>query len=153
MTSPSAYEPLIVLGAPHQGGTKPEMYSMRNGCTTVTPPGRWSTSGPLSRGCSQQDSPRQSFLWHPSHVTELRSAAEISPGAQPGGGISGICPPELFKTLYSNFDIWRNFQITKLKFCILFIFKKSLLKFLFVLLVKHLFTRFILRQAIWSKIS
>jgi len=39
-----------------------------------------------------------------------------------GGGIS---PPEIFKTLHSNFDICRNFQIIKLKYCILIIFKKS----------------------------
>jgi len=27
-------------------------------------------------------------------------------GAQPGGGIWGICPPEIFKTLHRNFDIF-----------------------------------------------
>ena len=35
--------------------------------------------------------------------------------------IWGICPPEIFKTLHSNFDISRNFQIIELKFCILII--------------------------------
>jgi len=37
-------------------------------------------------------------------------------------------PPELFKTLHSNFDICRNFQIIKLKYCILILFKKSLIR-------------------------
>jgi len=37
----------------------------------------------------------------------------------------GNSPPESFKLLHSNFDVWRNFQIIKLKFCILIIFKKS----------------------------
>jgi len=41
------------------------------------------------------------------------------------GGIWGICPPEIFKTLHSNFDICRNFQRIKMKFYILIIFKKS----------------------------
>jgi len=38
----------------------------------ITPPGPWSTSGPVSRGCSQQDSPHQSFLSHSGHVAETR---------------------------------------------------------------------------------
>jgi len=42
-----------------------------------------------------------------------------------GGGIWGICaPPEIFKTLHSNFDICKNFQKIKMKFDILIIFKK-----------------------------
>ena len=51
-------------------------------------------------------------------MSELQS----HPGAQPGGG---ICPPNIFKTLHSNFDIYRNFQRIKMKFYILIIFKKS----------------------------
>jgi len=39
-----------------------------------------------------------------------------------------------------------------MKFCILVIFEKSLIRIFFVLLVNYL-TRFILRQAIWSNIS
>jgi len=42
-----------------------------------------------------------------------------------GGGIWGICHPEIFKTLRSNFDICRNFQRIKMRFYILIIFKKS----------------------------
>ena len=42
-----------------------------------------------------------------------------------GGPFGAFPPPEIFKTLHSNFDICRNFQIIKLKFCILIIFKKS----------------------------
>jgi len=34
-------------------------------------------------------------------------------------------PPEIFKTLHSNFDICRNLQRIKMKFYILIIFKKS----------------------------
>ena len=34
-------------------------------------------------------------------------------------------PPEGFKTLHGNFDICRNFQMIRLKFCILIIFTKS----------------------------
>jgi len=40
------------------------------------------------------------------------------------GGIWGICSPEIFKTLHSNFDICRNFQRIKMKFYILIIFMK-----------------------------
>jgi len=40
-----------------------------------------------------------------------------------GGG--AFAPPEIFKTLQSNFDIWRNFQRLKMEFYILIIFKKS----------------------------
>jgi len=36
----------------------------------VRPPGPWTTSGPLSRGCSQQDLPRQSFLRYAVHMAE-----------------------------------------------------------------------------------
>ena len=46
-----------------------------------------------------------------------------NPGTQPGGG--HLPPPEIFKTLHSNFDICRNFQRIKMKFYILIIFKKS----------------------------
>jgi len=34
----------------------------------------------------------------------------LESGAQPGGGIWGIFPPEIFKTLHRNFDICRNFK-------------------------------------------
>jgi len=47
-----------------------------------------------------------------------------------GGSIWGISPPEIFRTLHSNFDICRNFQRIKMKFCILIIFEKSFLNFL-----------------------
>jgi len=41
------------------------------------------------------------------------------------GGNLGIGPPEIFKTLHSNFDICRNFQRIKMKFYIIIMFKKS----------------------------
>ena len=41
------------------------------------------------------------------------------------GSIWGISPPEIFKTLHSNFDICRNFQRIKMKFYFLNIFRKS----------------------------
>jgi len=41
------------------------------------------------------------------------------------GEIWGIGPPEIFKTLHSNFDICRNFQRIKMKFYIIIMFKKS----------------------------
>jgi len=50
---------------------------------------------------------------------------------QPGGeGIWGVCLPEIFKTLHSNFDICRNFQTIDMKFCILIILKKSFISIL-----------------------
>jgi len=36
----------------------------------ITPSGPWSTFGPLSCGCSQQDLSRQSILGHPGHMSE-----------------------------------------------------------------------------------
>jgi len=45
------------------------------------------------------------------------------------GGIWGIYPSEIFKTLHSNFDNCGNFQRIKMKFYILIIFKKSHLNF------------------------
>jgi len=42
-----------------------------------------------------------------------------------GGIFAAFVPPEIFKTLHSNFDICRNFQRIKVKFYILIIFKKS----------------------------
>jgi len=39
----------------------------------------------------------------------------------------GRLTPENFKTLHSNFDIYRNFQRIKIKFCILVIFGKILI--------------------------
>jgi len=43
------------------------------------------------------------------------------------GELGHFPPPENFKTLHSNFHICRNFQGIKMKFCILNIFKKSLI--------------------------
>jgi len=54
----------------------------------------------------------------------------LTSGAQPGGEAFGVlAPPEIFKTLHSNFDICRNFQRMKMKFYILIIFKKSYCNF------------------------
>jgi len=55
---------------------------------------------------------------------------------------------ENFKSLHSNFDIYRNVQRFKMKFYFLIIFEKTLFEFFFVLLVNYLLTRFILRQTI-----
>jgi len=53
----------------------------------------------------------------PSEVDEfLVGTNDPDAGAQPWGG--GICPPEIFKILHSNFDICRNFQRIKMKFYI-----------------------------------
>ena len=41
-----------------------------------------------------------------------------------GGRYLGHLPPEIFKTFHGNFDICSNFQIIKMKFYILVIFKK-----------------------------
>jgi len=41
------------------------------------------------------------------------------------GGHLGHLPPEIFKTLHSNFDIYRNFHKIKMKFYIPNFFKKS----------------------------
>jgi len=46
-----------------------------------------------------------------SHVTVH---TPFTPDAQPGGG--HLPPPEIFKTLHSNFDICTNFQIIRMKF-------------------------------------
>jgi len=43
------------------------------------------------------------------------------------GALGIFASPENFKTLYSNFDICRNFQRIKMKCYILIIFKKSLI--------------------------
>ena len=43
-----------------------------------------------------------------------------------GGHLGHFPPPEIFKTLHSNFGICRNFQRIKMKFCIQIIFQKSL---------------------------
>jgi len=62
-------------------------------------------------------------------------------GAQPGGG---KCPPRKFQNIPQQFDICRNFQRIKTKFCIVIIFKKKVLfEIFFVLLVNYLLTRFI----------
>jgi len=42
-----------------------------------------------------------------------------------GGAFGAFAPPEIFKILHGNFDINRNFQRIKKKFCILISFKKS----------------------------
>jgi len=41
---------------------------------------------------------------------------------QGGGHLGHLPPPEIFKTLHSNFDICRNFERIKMKFYILIIF-------------------------------
>jgi len=45
-------------------------------------------------------------------------------GATRGGAFKPFAPPEIFKTLRSNFDICRNFQRIKMKLYILIILKK-----------------------------
>jgi len=50
--------------APHQDGTSKVV-------DVVIPPGPWMTSGPLSRGFSQQDLPHQSFVGHSGHMAKL----------------------------------------------------------------------------------
>ena len=68
-------------------------------------------------------------VWH----DQMLFGMSVRAGAQPGGGAFGaFAPPEIFKTLYSDFGICGNFPITKLKFCILIMFKscwKVLLEF------------------------
>jgi len=53
----------IVLLAPHQDGTK-----QGRRCSHYIGP--WKTSGPLSRGLSQKDLPRQYFMGHSGHMAE-----------------------------------------------------------------------------------
>jgi len=72
----------------------------------------------------------------------LETIIVIEPGAQPGGAFKAFFPPEIFETLHSNFDIYRNFQIIQLKYCILIIFKKSLLR-IFLCLTGYLPPRMI----------
>ena len=64
----------------------------------------------------------------------------LRPGAQPEGAFG---PPEILKTLHSNYDILRNFPIIKVKFSILIIFKKSftVLKYYFALLAGAVLSR------------
>ena len=89
--------------------------------------------------------------WISCPLNDIQAGQVQNPGAQPGEAFGAFAPPEIFKTLHSNSDIYRNFQIIKLKFCILIIFKKSLTwNFLYL---TYLLTRYILRQIIWSKIS
>jgi len=87
------------------------------------------------------------------NMKQLRLFTTVSnrAGAQSGGGNLGICIPQNFKTLHSNFDICRNFQRIKMKFLVFYSFRKGLFEFFFVRLVNYLLTRFILSQAIWSK--
>jgi len=54
----------ILLLAPQQDGTK------QGRCSYGALPGPWSTYGPLSRGCSQQDLPRQSLLGYFYYMAE-----------------------------------------------------------------------------------
>jgi len=58
-------EILVVLLVPRQEETVASQVG-----DVVTPPGPCSTSGPLSLGCSQENLPRRSFLWHSGHVSE-----------------------------------------------------------------------------------
>ena len=76
-------------------------------------------------------------------------------GTQTGGGIWGICPPENFKMLHSNFDICRNFQRIKMKFYILFpkIFRNAVCVYaliLFLTLIVNIITVLLSHQ--WSKV-
>jgi len=61
--------------------------------------------------------------------TFLTAVALRTRRATGGGAFGAFAPPEIFKTLHSNFDICRNFQRIKMKFYILIIFKKSYLNF------------------------
>ena len=70
-------------------------------------------------------------------------------GAQPGGNLEPLPPPEIFKTLQSNFDVSRNFQIIKLKYCVLIILKKSYGN----ISLSYWLSPYKMRQGIWSKIS
>ena len=67
-----------------------------------------------------------------------RRGGHTSFQARNQGGHLGLCPPENFKTLHCNFDTFRNLQRIMMKFCILIIFKKSLIWIFFVLLVSNL---------------
>ena len=61
----TAISDTVALLAPDQDRTKQgRRYSHS------TPPGTWTTSGTLSRGCSQQAMPFQSFLGHSGHMAE-----------------------------------------------------------------------------------
>jgi len=64
-------------------------------------------------------------------VESLHTLFPIAVGrhATRGGAFGAFDPPEIFKTLHSNFDICRNFQRLKMKFCILIIFRKPYLNF------------------------
>ena len=59
----------------------------------------------------------------------MKQRNDMSQARNQGGGHLGICTPEIFKTLHSNFVICRNFQRIKMKVYILIIFKKSYLNF------------------------
>jgi len=48
-----------------------------------------------------------------------------------GRHLGHLPPPEIFKTVHSNFGICRNFQRITMKFYILIIFKKSYWNFSF----------------------
>jgi len=79
-------------GPPEKSGA----HAVSSSATCVTPPGPWTTSGPLSHGCSQQGLPRQSFWGHsgagqvtePGHfVEQLRTLSQSvtpwTPGKNP----------------------------------------------------------------------
>ena len=51
-------------------GTTSPWQDTKQGDDVITSPGPWSTSGPLSRGCSQEGSPRRFFLGHSGHMAE-----------------------------------------------------------------------------------
>jgi len=79
-------------------------------------------------------------------------ARHLDTSAQPGGGAFGAFPPpEIFKTLHSNFDICRSFQRIKMKFYILMILR-NLIGISVSCSLTFLLTRFILKQVIWLKI-
>jgi len=79
-------------------------------------------------------------------MTNAKVYQGLNQARNQGGAFDAIAPPEIFEILYSNFDICRNFQMIKLKFCILIIFKKSLTGIF--LCLTYLLTRYILRDAI-----
>jgi len=63
----------VILLAPRQYRTKQGRSE-----DVSTPPGPWTTSGPLSRGFSQQNLPRQSFVGHSGHMAEPTCSWDLS---------------------------------------------------------------------------
>jgi len=93
----------------------------------------------------QQTSPKRWFA--NLNMTSYCDNISSNNGHQARNQGGAFVPPEIFKTLHSNFDICRIFQRIKMNF-IFNHFKKILLEFFFVLLVNYLLSRFILRLVI-----